>query len=286
MVAWLGVAQGVGSILGGLGGLFGGKKAKERSPYDTIMSQAAGARAASVQHGFNPLTLLQAGAGSGFTQIPGSAPPLASVQAITDGLAGLDDEFSGDAARRRQADQLEIDLAKVRLDEAKRGVGIGQPGHWDRALPAPSAPLTGNRAATVVQPSARVVPAKFGAGVNPVAPGRKDDIAPLVNSPGVFEVENQWTPFGPITIPGEGEPWGIDELGTAVGVGVPQIVAGGLQAMSDAVKDRFWDGKAALPYYREKAAKAAEADKREAGKPKPAERLYDGPGGPVYNFKY
>ena len=29
---------------------------------------------------------------------------------------------------------------------------------------------------------------------------------------------------GPVVIPGEGEPWGVDELATAAVVGVPQII--------------------------------------------------------------
>ena len=47
--------------------------------------------------------------------------------------------------------------------------------------------------------------------VNPIAPGREVDVLPVPNSPGVFEVDNAAT-GGPITIPGDTEPWGIDEL--------------------------------------------------------------------------
>ena len=42
--------------------------------------------------------------------------------------------------------------------------------------------------------------------VNPIAPGREVDVLPVPNSPGVFEVDNAAT-GGPITIPGDTEPW-------------------------------------------------------------------------------
>lgn len=270
-MSFLGVAKGIGSILGGLGGLFGSKKPKQQTPYDGIMSQAAGARDASEKYGFNPLTLLQAGAGHGFSQAGGGTPPLASVAAITEGLSGLDDVLSGDQARRRQADQLELDLAKIRLEEARRGVGMSQPGY---ASARDGGSFTGNRAATVVQPTARMVPAKFSAGENIVAPGRQEDIAPLTNSPGVFEIENAMTGGQPITIPGDGEPWGIDELATAVIVGVPQVAgrfANQVLYGGKSFADRMSD-------YRKR-----EAEEPKSKKPK---KLHDGPFGPVYDLKY
>lgn len=262
------ISSGLG-IIKGIKGLFS-KKPKQQTPYDGIMSQAAGARDASEKYGFNPLTLLQAGAGHGFSQAGGGVPPLASIDAIQDGLRGFDDVLSGDKARRRQADQLEIDLAKVRLDEVRRGVGMSQPSYAPRV----PGPITGNRAATVVQSNVRAAPAKFSAGENIVAPGRKEDIAPLTNSPGVFEMENTLT-GGPITLPGEGEPWGIDELLTAGLIGIPQVLGNYANRLA-------YGGKS----FSERMADYREREKKEPKKPEKAKRLYDGPGGPVYDFKY
>ena len=102
-------------------------------------------------------------------------------------------------------------------------------------LSAALSPLGAPRG-TYTQNAAQAVPArysasssvakskgKFSQGENPVAPGRKDDVAPLTNSPGVFEIENDWTGGKPITLPGEGEPWGVDELATAALFGLPQM---------------------------------------------------------------
>lgn len=101
--------------------------------------------------------------------------------------------------------------------------------------PVPS-PL-GRRADVQATPTTAAAPPKFSQGENPVAPGRKDDIAPLTNSPGVFEVENAMTPYGSITLPGEGEPWGFDEGITAAVVGAPQIVYQAGKKTIDDVKD-------------------------------------------------
>lgn len=114
-----GLLSGIGSVLGGLGGLFG-KKAM--GPRKNIISQAKGARQAAELTGFNPLTLLQYGQPGGAMGGGGGAAPLASVSMITDGLKDIDDVTSGDAARRRAADQLNLDLAQLKLDQARSGV--------------------------------------------------------------------------------------------------------------------------------------------------------------------
>lgn len=138
-----GLISGALGIATGLKGLFSSKpKApKERSPRDGIMSQAKGARQAADKYNFNPLTLLQAGAGHTFSGGgSGGVPPLASVEAISNGLRGIDDVLSGDAARRRAADQLELEIARVNLDRARSGVMPG-------AAAATSAPRSSRVAA-------------------------------------------------------------------------------------------------------------------------------------------
>ena len=111
----------VGSVLGGLGGIFG----KKPTPRTNMISQARGAREAAEQYGFNPLTMLQYGQPGGLAG--GGAPPLASVELLTNGLNNLSAELNGDNARKRQADQLNLDLAKLKLEQARSGVAIVPP---------------------------------------------------------------------------------------------------------------------------------------------------------------
>lgn len=221
----LSALAGVGSILGGLGSLFG-KKKKQPTPAQNILSQAQGARQAADQYGFNPLTLLQYGQPGGATPIGGGGtPPLASIGAITEGLKDIGDVVSGDAARRRAADQLELDLAQLKLEQAQSGVIAAAPG-----AAAPGAAGVGSGPSPLGR-SAAVRPTQggathsrqFGMQENPIAPGREKDVMELPNSPGVFEIENEFTFNRPVTIAGDGEPWGADEWAAAVPQIVPQL---------------------------------------------------------------
>jgi len=207
---------GIGSILGGLGGLFGGKKTSaQKASKQAIVGQADGARLAADLFGFNPLTLL--GASSPVMGSEGGPPPLASMQMLLDGFQSLEDERTGKKAQQRQKDQLELDLAKLRLEQARSGVigggavnqvGSGRsslgPGHAQ----IPTATDSGQDG--------------FGMSSSPLSPEREKQVMPVPNSPGFFEMENRFT-GGPINIPGDSEPWGIDELVTAAFVGVPQV---------------------------------------------------------------
>lgn len=136
---------GIGAILGGVGGLFGGKTPK---PSANIVSQAKGARDAARRFGFSPLTMLQYGQPGGVAGGGGGAP-LASIQMIVDGLAGVDDEMSGDAARRRAADQLNLDLAQLKLDQARSGVVAVTPQYAADGIPGGM--TFGRRPTTVTQ---------------------------------------------------------------------------------------------------------------------------------------
>lgn len=108
-------------ILGGLKGLFG-KKDKPKSPSWNILSQAEGAREAAEKYGFNPLTMLQYGQPGGALGGGGGEPPLASIDLLTGGLDDLGSILSGDRERQRAADQLALDLAKLKLEQARSGV--------------------------------------------------------------------------------------------------------------------------------------------------------------------
>lgn len=134
-------------IIGGLSGLFSSKKGAPSARENTV-KLAQGARQAAERYGFNPLTMLQYGGGAGGGG-GGGAPPLASVEMLTSGLRDFDDITSGDAQRRRAAEQLELDLARLKLDQARSGVAVA-PVAAVNAVGAGPSPL-GRRAVTVMQ---------------------------------------------------------------------------------------------------------------------------------------
>lgn len=141
----LGMISGGLSIISGIKGLFG--KKKDTSPRANMLSQAAGAREAAEKYGFNPLTMLQYGqTGAGLAD--SSVPPLASIELIREGLSGFDPRAREEAERQRQADILNLDLARLKLEQARSGVIVGPMGATDSVGRGPS-PL-GRRAAMAV----------------------------------------------------------------------------------------------------------------------------------------
>lgn len=221
-LAGLGAAlSGGASLLGGLfgeGGLFGPKK-KDTSPAANLLSQAKGARMAAEQYGFNPLTMLQYGQTAGSMSSGGGAP-LASIDLISGGLRDLGDVFSGEAARKRAADQLQLDLAQLKLDQLRSGVIAVAPSA--SAAVGDGLPPLGRRAAAITSNAGQKA-APFGQAAFDLAPGRELQVQPTSNASGVFQLENPGT-AGPVWVPGDSEPWGIDELATAVLVGAPQAL--------------------------------------------------------------
>ena len=180
---------GIGSLIGGAAGLFSKKRARPR-PENTV-KLAQGARQAAERYGFNPLTMLGAGSSMGGGGGGGDAPPLASIQMLTEGLKSVDDAISGDAERRRQADQLQIDLAKVQLEQARSGV-IASGSTAADSVGGSLSPLGAPRG-THVQKTARAVPARFSASASAAAPAAK---------PGKFSLgENSDAPGRKRTLP-------------------------------------------------------------------------------------
>jgi len=223
-----GLLQGGASVLGALG--LGGSKFKSwhgREQIRQTIRQAelmpAAVRKGAEEAGFNPLTVLGqtsiGGAAAGGTV---TAPKLASLEMITNGLKGISDEFTGAASQERAQRELQLDLARIELDKAKALGGVG-------IAPQPAGAYGGPQ---IGKGANRPVPISTK-NTNPIASGRVKEVAPLSNSSGVFELENDLT-MGPLTIPGDGEPWGLDELGTAAVVGVPQMFRNGYRKYRDA----------------------------------------------------
>ncbi|QCS36981.1 hypothetical protein [Tortoise microvirus 38] len=265
---------GMGSLIGGIGGLFGGKKGD--SAAKQVRDRSRGARQAAERDGFNPLTML--GVAANATATPGTPPPLASIDLIVGGLKAIDDERSGDADRRRAMEQHDLDLAKLKLDQARSGVLLPPP-PIASGVGVGVSPL-GRRTGTQTGQAGAAFNGKLGGfgtptkGPNNVAPGREQDIDPVVNSPGVFEMENVLTGGKPVTIPGEGEPWGIDELLTG-------LIVGGPQALGNLGNRILFDGKRIDHWAKDKAKENEKREKKRAKK-SPVSKKYDGPGGPVY----
>lgn len=264
----MGILSVVSSVLGALTAAKGLRdKPKERSPRDNLLSQARGAREAAEKYGFNPLTMLQYGQTGASTGLMGGTPPLASIEALTGNLAALDREVSGDADRDRAAKQLELELARVKLDQLKAGAALVQRhDHAADGVGRGPSPL-GRRAATVGTPAGGAVRRTRmagslptgGASDNPDDPYHERKVEKLSNTGGVIEIQNTWTGGEAVSIPGDGgEPWGVDELATAVIIGAPQVAG-------SAINRAVFGGKRVDRWVKEKRAEnKAAADKRQA----------------------
>lgn len=106
-------------IAGGLkllGGLFG-RKQKQMTPAQSIMSTAQGVTDAAAATGLNRLTLLSASnatAGAGMAM--GGPPPLASLSVLGD---LIDENFSDDAKQRKEHNRLQNELLTLEVDRAR-----------------------------------------------------------------------------------------------------------------------------------------------------------------------
>lgn len=278
----MGILSVVSSVLGALSAAKGLRdKPKERSPRDNLLSQARGAREAAEKYGFNPLTMLQYGQTGASTGLMGGTPPLASAEALTGNLAALDRELSGDADRERAEKQLELELARVKLDQLKAGAGLVQRTEHaaDRVGRGPS-PM-GRRAATVATPAGSSLPRPSMGRSPSVAPPVQSDnfsdpfherkMEKLPNTGFVFEVQNTWTGGEPITLPGtDGEVPDIDQWPTIIAFGAPQV---------------FGNWQRRVAKWGERKRRELRKQQDAAPKAPPRERkAYDGPGGPVYDF--
>lgn len=107
--------SGIGSILGGLGGLFGKKKSgpqvvESRVDYQRMVTEAEAA-------GFNPLTAIRNGGSAGFSTQT-THPALASTGFLggaTDAIASIFDGFAQIDPMKDKRDELEYDLVQAQL---------------------------------------------------------------------------------------------------------------------------------------------------------------------------
>jgi len=220
-----GILSGAGSIASGLG-LGGGKfKAwhgrenarnewfnlsgdlESKNYYDAV-------RRGADQAGINVITALGGAPSVGSAAGTFTGPKLGAMSAVIEGFKGISDEFTGVASQQRAARELQLDLARVELDNAKAAQGAHISAQPARSQGGPQMGSRANKIVGAIDPK----------NTNPIAGNREKEIMPLNNSGGVFEMENKLT-YGPVTIAGDSEPWGLDELGTAVIMGAPQAYA-------------------------------------------------------------
>lgn len=196
--------SGVGSLLGGL---FNRPPSAEKQSYQGIMGQARGARDASEQYGFNPLTLLGVSSPLG----AGSGPGMGA--AISDAMALLADGYS----RRSdlgQKEALQRENTDLRERLTKQTLQPQVPGVYDRIEQGPMIGASNAARAGVSQAVSGTRPARRPAGVGggvgeqlrplpetvAVDPRRPADHEPSRTHPGFFTVDNPYLPY-PVYVP-------------------------------------------------------------------------------------
>lgn len=107
-----------------LGGLFG-KKPDIKTAADTIYESARGARKASKEFGFSPLTLLGLGAGVGAHEVGGSPPPLAGAAAVLGDY--IDQNLTDEAKDRKEHNRLQNELLRLEVDRARTLAPVAPP---------------------------------------------------------------------------------------------------------------------------------------------------------------
>lgn len=221
-----------GSIIGSvgstiLGGLFGRSSAKKarRQAIEDERLKFVRLREAAELGGFNPLTGLQNGGLNGLSGLPsGGLPPLASAQMMTQALSAASDELTGVNTQKRQQQQLDMDLTKIKIEAAKAQLAAA------RALPVASGAVGGGAArlgrattpGTGVLTTAAQAPGNYS--FNP-APGREVERKPAENIPGYMQVENTIT-GKPVWVMGsDGDPWDPIQTGMVYGQSALQTAA-------------------------------------------------------------
>lgn len=198
-------------ILGAVSSVIGAgaawRQANRRNPTveDNIHDQARAAREAGKEYGFNPLTLLQygqTGAGAAGAAVGGGAPVLGSISLVADAIRDVDDWASGDRDRRIAQQELDLDMRRIALEQARSGVVVGPrtATSWDND-PSP----LGRRAVTEVTPNtAQVTTAPPRMSVDGMRPlpersavdlRREIDHEEIKSHSGIMTIDNPNLPF-------------------------------------------------------------------------------------------
>lgn len=206
----------IGAIIGGAVSLIGGRKARKDQAAAradaNYRNSPEGIRANAEAAGFNPLVFAGPGTGTGAQYAPVFGNEYAQAGAL------ISDAFAQEEALKIQRSELE--LQNKRLEEIVKQTTLTPdvPGIYggrnDGGSSRNSLPVAG-----------RMGGQSGAGGTSWVAPGRDVEVSPYSSGAGLTEINNVLTPGAGIVVPGsDGEPWGIDEVATAVVAGAPQVV--------------------------------------------------------------
>jgi hypothetical protein len=156
--------------------------------------------------GFNPLLGFYGnGNGTGAQY----APTMGNI--IANGMATVGDQIQNQRALEMQKAQLEMENARLQKLTEEQTLRENNPGVYGR---------NGNSESNN---SDMVTDSGIGDTAY-LAPGRDVKTEEYSSGAGITEVNNAFT-FGSVVVPGaDGEPWGLDELATAVIAGGPQVL--------------------------------------------------------------
>lgn len=115
----------LGSVVGGVLGLFGSKKQKTETTSSVNYEQMVQSASAA---GFNPLTALRNGGSAGFTSSTTTGPSTSSLAGALQSIGGplgdaLSDQFDPVAKKQRQLDTALVDYQLRQLKEGPRTSG-------------------------------------------------------------------------------------------------------------------------------------------------------------------
>lgn len=208
----------IGAIIGAGLSFLGARKNRKAQEgmhaQDTYNNSPQGIRANAEAAGFNPLTVLGSGRsfGAGYTPIfDNDLAHLGTM--VEDGLGAMRQQKTKMTQLKGQNQRLQNLVERTTL-------GTKSPGVYERR----QADALANHEVGSDHVRGGLDNSAGLGGSSWVAPGRKTEVAPYTSGSGLTEINNRGT-FGPIVVPGaDGEPWGIDEVATAVIAGVPQVV--------------------------------------------------------------
>jgi hypothetical protein len=182
-------------------------------------------REAAELGGFNPETALLATGGGGFGAYASSAPPLASIELLTGAMRDFGQEVTGEAAQRRAFERHNLEVARLKLDEARTSLVVPRAPSAARGLGAGGFSLT--PASTRSPATTAFVPPSFTGAKDLFSwllqGDRETKEVPTSNIGGTIEIENPAL-GGKVHVLGDsGEPWGISEVIAAGAQAAPQV---------------------------------------------------------------
>ena len=214
-----------GALLGGALGLIGASKQRKEQRATNEANRPVNQVREWEAAGINPLFGISSGG-----YIPHQAAQIGDAYATAGARFGQ----AIDARRAEKLAETELKQENTKLREKLDELATPRvPSYmvqYGGALPLPG--LGGTNAETrqnadrrsgLVSPVSGDSRSSTGIGSTAdVAPGREVEVAPYSSGPGLTEINNIGTSGG-IVVPGsDGEPWGIDEVATAVVIGGPQ----------------------------------------------------------------